>query len=290
MKETIIKSPCKINLFLDITGKREDGYHFIESLFHTVNLYDEIYIKESNIYSIKTEGKYRLDDNNENNICTKVFNFFKNYLNLEKNYSIRIIKNIPFGAGLGGGSSNASSIIKFLLEESKTNLNKKLNNIYELSSKFGADVPFFIRGGLSWASGIGEEIYNYPFVLPYRVILIYPNIHVSTKEAYSNFKSETFNKSDIEGIKKILENKKIDFKKFEKLLYNIFEENVFNLKPEIKKYKTTIENIVKRQTHMSGSGSSLFILYDKNENIDMDYDSIEKSLGNLFEIYKLDLI
>lgn len=290
MKETIIKSPCKINLFLDITGKREDGYHFIESLFHTVNLYDEIYIKESNIYSIKTEGKYRLDDNNENNICTKVFNFFKNYLNLEKNYSIRIIKNIPFGAGLGGGSSNASSIIKFLLEESKTNLNKKQNNIYEFSSKFGADVPFFIRGGLSWASGIGEEIYNYPFVLPYRVILIYPNIHVSTKEAYSNFKSETFNKSDIEGVKKILENKKIDFKKFEKLLYNIFEENVFNLKPEIKEHKTTIENIVKRHTHMSGSGSSLFILYDKNENIDMDYDSIEKSLGNLFDIYKLDLI
>ena len=288
----IKKSPCKINLFLDIKSKREDGYHLIESLFHTIDLFDIIKIEESKEFKISTSGKYKLNDNEEDNIVAKIFYHFKNQMELKKNYKINIEKNIPTGAGLGGGSSNAATMIKFFLEE----LNIKPDNeLIESFSKFGADIPFFIKGGLSWVSGIGEKIYSFNFTLPYKIILIYPNINVSTKLAYSKFTENDFNKSDIFYIKNLLEkNGKINFNDLYSHAYNIFEKNVFNIEPKIKEYKEKAENEIKRKICMSGSGSSLFALYnqnDKNENIIIEEDY--NKLKNLFEdldIYKLNLI
>lgn len=289
---TIKKSPCKINLFLDIKSKREDGYHLIESLFHTIDLFDIIKIEESKEFKISTSGKYKLNDNEEDNIVAKIFYHFKNQMELKKNYKINIEKNIPTGAGLGGGSSNAATMIKFFLEE----LNIKPDNeLIESFSKFGADIPFFIKGGLSWVSGIGEKIYSFNFTLPYKIILIYPNINVSTKLAYSKFTENDFNKSDIFYIKNLLKkNGKINFNDLYSHTYNIFEKNVFNIEPKIKEYKEKAENEIKRKICMSGSGSSLFALYnqnDKNENIIIEEDY--NKLKNLFEdldIYKLNLI
>ena len=288
----IKKSPCKINLFLDIKSKREDGYHFIESLFHTIDLFDIIKIEESKEFKISTSGKYKLNDNEEDNIVAKIFYHFKNQMELKKNYKINIEKNIPTGAGLGGGSSNAATMIKFFLEE----LNIKPDNeLIESFSKFGADIPFFIKGGLSWVSGIGEKIYSFNFTLPYKIILIYPNINVSTKLAYSKFTENDFNKSDIFYIKNLLKkNGKINFNDLYFHTYNIFEKNVFNIEPKIKEYKEKAENEIKRKICMSGSGSSLFALYnqnDKNENIIIEEDY--NKLKNIFEdldIYKLNLI
>lgn len=288
----IKKSPCKINLFLDIKSKREDGYHLIESLFHTIDLFDIIKIEESKEFKISTSGKYKLNDNEEDNIVAKIFYHFKNQMELKKNYKINIEKNIPTGAGLGGGSSNAATMIKFFLEE----LNIKPDNeLIESFSKFGADIPFFIKGGLSWVSGIGEKIYSFNFTLPYKIILIYPNINVSTKLAYSKFTENDFNKSDIFYIKNLLEkNGKINFNDLYSHTYNIFEKNVFNIEPKIKEYKEKAETEIKRKICMSGSGSSLFALYnqnDKNENIIIEEDY--NKLKNLFEdldIYKLNLI
>ncbi len=288
----IKKSPCKINLFLDIKSKREDGYHLIESLFHTIDLFDIIKIEESKEFKISTSGKYKLNDNEEDNIVAKIFYHFKNQMELKKNYKINIEKNIPTGAGLGGGSSNAATMINFFLKE----LNIKPDNeLIESFSKFGADIPFFIKGGLSWVSGIGEKIYSFNFTLPYKIILIYPNINVSTKLAYSKFTENDFNKSDIFYIKNLLEkNDKINFNDLYSHAYNIFEKNVFNIEPKIKEYKEKAENEIKRKICMSGSGSSLFALYnqnDKNENIIIEEDY--NKLKNIFEdldIYKLNLI
>lgn len=287
----IKKSPCKINLFLDIKSKRKDGYHLLESLFHTIDLFDIIKIEENKEFKISTSGKYKLNDNEEDNIVAKIFYHFKNEIGLKKNYKINIEKNIPTGAGLGGGSSNAATIIKFFLEE----LNIKLDiRLIESFSKFGADIPFFIKGGLSWVSGIGEKIYSFDFTFPYKIILIFPNINVSTKLAYSKFTENDFNKSDIFYIKNLLEdfavkNKEINFEDLYSHTYNIFEKNVFNIEPKIKEYKEKAENEIKRKICMSGSGSSLFALYDKDENIDEDYNKLKNIFENL-DIYKLNLI
>lgn len=293
----IKKSPCKINLFLDIKSKREDGYHLLESLFHTVDLFDIIKITEAKELKISTSGKYKLNDNSEKNIVEKIFYHFKNQMGLKKNYNIDIEKNIPTGAGLGGGSSNAAVMINFFLEELNIKPNDKL---IESFSKFGADIPFFIKGGLSWVSGIGEKIELYNFTLPYKIILIYPNINVSTKLAYAKFTENDFNKSDIFYIKNLLENifdinnskgnNEINFNDLYSHTYNVFEKNVFNMEPKIKEYKEKAQNEIKRKICMSGSGSSLFALYDRNENIiDEDYDKL-KNMFNDLDIYKLNLI
>ncbi|WP_297277643.1 4-(cytidine 5'-diphospho)-2-C-methyl-D-erythritol kinase [uncultured Brachyspira sp.] len=281
-----IKSPCKINLSLDITSKRNDGYHLIESLFHTVNLYDIINIEKSNEYNITTSGQFALEDETEENIVTKIFNHFKNNIGLNNNYSIHIEKNIPTGAGLGGGSSDAASIIKFFLSELNIEIN---NSLIESFSKFGADIPFFIRGGCAWVSGIGEKIKNYDFTLPYNIILLYPNIHVSTKLAYSKFNKDDFNKSDVFAIKNMLDNKDYNFEDIVSKTYNIFEKNVFNIEKKIEEIKIEMENIINRKVSMSGSGSSLFALYKNNdEKIADDFNKL-KSIFNE-NIYKLNLI
>ena len=282
----IIKSPCKINLSLDITSKREDGYHLIESLFHTVNLYDIIDIEKSNEYSISTSGEFALKDNEEENIITKIFNHFKNNMGLNNNYSIHIEKNIPTGAGLGGGSSDAASIIKFFLSELNIEAN---DSLIEAFSKFGADIPFFIRGGCAWVSGIGEKIKNYDFTLPYNIILLYPNIHVSTKLAYSKFNKDDFNKSDIFALKNMLDNRDYNFENIVSHTYNIFEKNVFNIEKKIEEIKKEMENIIKRKVSMSGSGSSLFALYkNDDEKIEDDFNKLEAIFKK--NIYKLNLI
>ncbi|WP_028330695.1 4-(cytidine 5'-diphospho)-2-C-methyl-D-erythritol kinase [Brachyspira alvinipulli] len=281
-----IKSPCKINLSLDITSKRDDGYHLIESLFHTVNLYDIINIEKSNEYNITTSGQFALKDETEENIVTKIFNYFKNNIGLNDNYSIHIEKNIPTGAGLGGGSSDAASIIKFFLSELDIEIN---NSLIESFSKFGADIPFFIRGGCAWVSGIGEKIKNYDFTLPYNIILLYPNIHVSTKLAYSKFNKYDFSKSDIFAIKNMLDNKDYDFESIVSNTYNIFEKNVFNIEKKIEEIKIEMENIIKRKVSMSGSGSSLFALYKNNdEKIEDDFNRLRSVFNE--NIYKLNLI
>ena len=286
----IKKSPCKINLFLDIKSKREDGYHLIESLFHTIDLFDIIKIEESKEFKISTSGKYKLNDS-EGNIVAKIFYHFKNENGLKKNYKIDIEKNIPTGAGLGGGSSNAATMIKFFLEE----LNIKPDNrLIESFSKFGADIPFFIKGGLSWVSGIGEKIESFDFTLPYKIILIFPNINVSTKLAYSKFTGNDFNKSDIFYIKNLIEkNNEINFNNLYSHTYNVFEKNVFNIEPKIKEYKEKAENEIKRKICMSGSGSSLFALYDKDDKdeniIEEDYNKLKNIFKNL-DIHKLNLI
>ena len=281
-----IKAPCKINLSLDITSKRDDGYHLIESLFHTVNLYDIINIEKSNEYNITTSGQFALKDETEENIVTKIFNHFKNNMGLNNNYSIHIEKNIPTGAGLGGGSSDAASIIKFFLSELNIEIN---NSLIESFSKFGADIPFFIRGGCAWVSGIGEKIKNYDFTLPYNIILLYPNIHVSTKLAYSKFNKDDFNKSDVFAIKNMLDNKDYNFEDIVSKTYNIFEKNVFNIEKKIEEIKIEMENIINRKVSMSGSGSSLFALYKNNdEKIADDFNKL-KSIFNE-NIYKLNLI
>lgn len=282
----VIKAPCKINLSLDITSKREDGYHLIESLFHTVNLYDIISIEKSYKYNISTSGKFALQDKTEDNTATKVFNYFKSNMNLKDNYNIHIEKNIPTGAGLGGGSSDAASIINFFLGE----LNIEITDgLIESFSKFGADIPFFIRGGCAWVCGIGEKIINYDFTLPYNIILIYPNIHIPTKLAYSRFVKEDFSQSDIFSIKKMLDSKDIDFNNIVSNTYNIFEKNVFNLEKKIEEIKIQTENIIKRKVSMSGSGSSLFSLYEKDdERLDIDFRKLKSETD--MSIYKLSLI
>lgn len=289
MEEIFIRSYAKLNLYLDIIGRRDDHYHLIESLFHTVSLYDEFIIKPSEYFSVSTSGKYRLNNGMEENICTKVYFHFRDTYNLENNYDIKIVKNIPTGAGLGGGSSNAAAFIKFLCTTMKEELSHK--DILSMAGWFGADVPFFIDGGAKWVSGIGEKLKPVSS-LPFTALIFYPNIHISTKEAYSRFKRSMFDKGRFENFKYILKTN-AGFNKINDALYNVFEENVFDMNHSILETKIAIENVLGEMLHLTGSGSALFTLYENEESLQNAYKKLNDSKNDHIkntDIIKVNLI
>ncbi len=289
MKE-ILESKAKINLFLDITSKRDNGFHNIESAFHTIDLKDIISVEQiDNSFEslITTSGIFALDDKNETNIVYKVLKYFESKFRLKNKYKINIEKNIPVGAGLGGGSSNAASIIKFLATKIDTALdNKQLKNI---ASIFGADVSFFIDGGFQWASGIGEILENIDTKLTYPIILIYPNVHSNTQKAYSLFNGSMFNNGNYQKAKSVFINKNTTFDNIINSYYNIFENTIINEYNQIKNCFLSLQNMLDKKICMSGSGSSLYILYEDIASRDNDLDKIQSNFNDsnisLFKTY-----
>ena len=287
MKE-ILESKAKINLFLDITSKCSNGYHNIESAFHIIDLKDIITIEEiepSNNFEISTSGKFALDDNIEDNIVHKVCLYFQNNFGLKNKYKINIEKNIPVGAGLGGGSSNAASIIKFLSKKVDKNLGN--DSLKKIGSIFGADVNFFIDGGFQWGSGIGDILEKINEPIAYHAILIYPNIHVQTQKAYSLLDKSMFDKGNYKKAKSIFENKDMAFDDIVNCSYNIFENSIFNEFKEIQNYYTDIEELLNKKISMSGSGSTLYILYENLEELVNDFLKIQRDYFNNISIHKV---
>ena len=176
-------SRAKINLFLDIVGQDEkDGYHFIDSLFQEITLADEIIVEDSPLKKdIITFSN--MSELNENSTIHKVLNFFRQNFKINDFFKIEVKKRIPSGAGLGGGSSNAGTIIEFL----KKKYNFDENECIKIASKVGSDVPFFLYGGLCRVGGKGEKIKKlniklkdiYFIVIYFIVIcfLCFPGIH-----------------------------------------------------------------------------------------------------------------
>ena len=151
-----LRSNAKINLALSINHQRPDGYHDISSVIQEIDLHDTIIISknDSNIINIKSEGIFSPED--ESNLCHIAAKLFFNQYNINHGIDIIINKKIPIGAGLGGGSSNASTVIKGLGELFNINITKDI--FYQLACKIGADVSFFYNGGIQYARGIGDVL------------------------------------------------------------------------------------------------------------------------------------
>ena len=163
-----VKANAKINLYLDVIAKRADGYHNIETIMQEISLADEI-----EILAAVSPGK--------ENIVYKACELVRDKFGIKDGVDIHLIKNIPFGAGLGGGSSDAAAVIQLLAKLWQIDVSG-----LELATSLGADVPFFLKGGRAFAEGIGEKlayIKNYP---KQYLVLVYPHLNISTKEAYQN--------------------------------------------------------------------------------------------------------
>ncbi len=258
------KSPAKINIGLRVLSKRADGYHNIETIFYPVKIYDEIRIviektEEKStgcIVNVKTKPDTSLSG--KNNICYKAVELFLDTFKIKNNYKIDISiqKKIPAGAGLGGGSSDAASTLNILSKFfNKTNKAKLKNVALEL----GSDVPFFLSGKPSYAELRGEKLTSLPdFKIRYKILIVNPGIHVSTKEAYGGLKM-TRNKPQIrQTLNKFKKFKISDSDKF----LNDFERVVFKKYPQIKDIKDKMYEFDAVFSLMSGSGSTVYGFFD----------------------------
>jgi len=253
-------SNAKINLALSINYKRADGYHDISSIMQEIDLHDIITIATNNTNAIKIISKGIPVPEDNTNLCYTAAKLFLNHYNLNDGIDIIINKKIPIGAGLGGGSSNASTVIKGLQKLLHTKVTD--NIFYQLASKIGADVPFFHHGGIQYAEGIGDQLTPLPPLLSqYYFLMVFPKIQISTVWAYKEYKNYLENHLNEFNFVPLSEN--IDFS----LWSNDFEKVVLSTYPEIKKIKMDLNNSDSLFASLSGSGSTMFGVYDNLESV-----------------------
>lgn len=264
MNSIELKSRAKINLSIDVLGKREDGYHLVEMIMQTIDLYDIIKIKELSTEDIiikSNSSDIPLDDNN---IVYKAINLLKNKFNINKGVEVFIEKNIPIAAGMAGGSSNAAAVLVGLNKIWELNLSEV--ELQEIGFNLGADVPFCIQGRAALAQGVGEKL-TYIKGLPKDVSILVckPNLFVSTKKVYEgldlkNIQSRPDNRFLIDCLNKG------DIKSVAENMVNVLETVTSKYHKEIEK----IENIMMKSnalgSMMSGSGPTVFGLFEKKED------------------------
>ncbi len=254
----ILTANCKINIGLYITEKRDDGYHNLSSLFYPVkSLYDIIEIKPSNTLTFSQSG-IAIDGDIDDNLCVKAFNAFNRKHNIS-GAEIHLHKQIPFGAGLGGGSSDAATVIIGLNQIYGTNLDSK--ELADIALEVGSDVPFFIYNSPKIVSGRGEIFSSTDTNLTgWHITIVKPDYGVSTKGAYSKITPHHPTAS-------LLEQLKCDIGSWQGCITNDFEAVIFN--DRMKEIKELLYAKGAVFASMSGSGSAIYAL-SKEELVDID--------------------
>lgn len=255
MKQILMNSPCKINLGLNIIRKRSDGYHDLQTIFYPLQLCDKITYRISSSFSFNTnDPKLNLDG--ENNLIVKAVRQLERISGKSLRAEISLEKNIPIGAGLGGGSSNAA--ITLLAINELFNLKISKEKLNESAINLGSDVPFFLQHLPAYAESRGEKLSPCYFSIPYYILLINPGIHISTKWAYEHVTPQEPDHSLLQLIKGKEKLTPDMFQYFK----NDFEPAVFDAFPEISRIKTSLYDMGAKFALMSGSGSSVFGLFD----------------------------
>lgn len=276
----IVKAPAKINLYLEILNKRQDGYHNIESIMHTISLFDtlEFESQEENKIDLICVGTTNLS-NDKNNLVYKAALKFKEQYNINKGIKIKLIKNIPTGAGLGGGSSNAAATLVAL--NKIWNINDDIKNLEILGAKLGADVPFFMTGGTAKISQIGNVVEKIKSNFDYTFILVKPNFGISTVYAYSKIKFPLTNLQKINTITESIIEGSFSVEKAKVLFFNRFEEFIFDEYPQIKQIKEIL-NQLGCVSLMSGSGATVFGLVKDTNKINYILNELKKYDWNVW--------
>ena len=262
-----LKAHAKINLHLEVLGKRSDGFHDLVSVFAPISLADELLMqrkpdkKECKVLSPLAELPVE-------NTITRAYEEFKNFTGISEGVSVRILKRIPEGAGLGGGSSDAASVLLGLNDMFSADL--KEEDLRAIALKIGSDVPFFLGNGAAVVKGRGEEIKRLSLFSDYFGILIYPGIKSATPRAYSLLSRKESEKLNPAFDPELFCGK--DCREWP--FFNSFEDVLFNEYPAIKKAKLDLLKYEADFALMSGAGSSVFGLFKDEKTAENAYSKL----------------
>jgi len=261
-----LKANAKINLTLDILSRRSDSYHEVSTVMQEISLFDEVSVE-------LTDNGFVLKCSNpdipvsEKNTCFKAVMLFCEKYDVHKNVIINITKHIPCEAGLGGGSADAAAVLKAMNILFETNATD--GDLEEIAAKIGADVAFFIKGGLQLAQGIGEKLVVLPSFSKQTVLIVKPKVGISTKIVY-----ELFDKMNNEGkitekpitqdfIKALNENST----EVHKYLSNMLTQPACSMIEEIQKTREILIDSGAAVAQMSGSGTAVFGFFEHEKDI-----------------------
>ncbi|MGE5544702.1 MAG: 4-(cytidine 5'-diphospho)-2-C-methyl-D-erythritol kinase [Bacillota bacterium] len=261
MKQITISTPAKINLTLDVLGKREDGYHDIESVMHQVNLCDQVSVTNIpegiEVYSSRAElpgGK--------SNLAYQAAMAVVSRYGIKTGFRIFLEKNIPLSAGLAGGSTNAAGVIKAI--DQLLGLNLSLPDMLEIGESLGSDVPFCLVGDTAIARGRGESLTKVNRRIQLHLVLVNPGFQVSTAQVYNLIDGETItDRPDSLKMAEALTNG--DFEGVVSELNNVMEQVTFKLHPQLQGIKNDLLRAGAAGALMSGSGPTIFGLFFEME-------------------------
>ena len=278
-KTLSLKTYAKINLTLDVTGKREDGYHNIDSIFEEISIYDTVTVSLNDSSEITVSCNVPGIPCDERNIVYKAASIFFEETGIRNpGIHINIEKNIPSQAGMGGGSTNAAGVFRILNELFETGL--KDEKLCEISVRSGADTPFFIRGGLAHLSGIGDIIKPLSPLSEHYIVVAKGTEGVSTPAAYREIDSlENVPHQNTEAILKACAEDKIETLMANAL--NTFE--LTKLPDDISKIREIMKKHNTAGTLMTGSGAAVFGIFTDRSKA----EAAEKELASLFPFAKL---
>ena len=256
----------KINIGLSVIGKRTDGYHDLESIFYPINVKDSLEIITSNLDQLEisfTSSGLEIDGNESNNLCIKAYKLLKKDFPSLPHIKMHLHKAIPIGAGLGGGSANGTAALKILIEKFGISINNEMLLHYAL--QLGSDCPFFINNTPSLATGRGEILKPINLDLSaYNIFIINPGIHINTAWAFSKLKPD----SSVTNLNNIIS---IPINNWKELIRNDFEIAIFNSFPVLELIKSSLYKAGALYASMSGSGSTLYGIFEKSNKPTFDF-------------------
>lgn len=250
------KAPAKINLSLDVLGKRADGYHEVRMVMTSIDLADRVECEDlpEDTISIRTSAPYVPED--ERNFAYQAAKCIKETYGIHRGVEISIKKNIPVAAGLAGGSTDAAATIRAL--NRLWAIGMTYQDMLEIAAKIGSDVAFCVKGGTALATGRGEQIAPLPSLPPCWVILVKPAVSVSTAQIYKDLDSQPAKHPNVDEMIKAIERE--DFQGICHLLGNTLEAVTMKKVADIAKIKAHMKGIGAEGILMSGSGPTVFAL------------------------------
>ena len=273
MKKIVVRSYAKINVCLDITGKRADGYHLLDMVMLPLELHDSLLIEETPraIDNYITLDEFSMGDSQYNTVSLVV-----DYLNkvhpLNTKFKIDMHKVIPMKAGLGGGSSNAAFVLKAINDYKKLNLTEA--EMHKIAVKIGADVAFFVKNKPARCTGIGDKVEPINIKNDYFVLLVKPELGCSTKEVYNLCdKEQNWPHGNVDTVVKALEEGDDDL--LASSIFNVLEASSIKLVPEIQTIKDELKGLGYKIVMMTGSVSAVFALSTDKKLIKLGAKKLE---------------
>ncbi len=255
-----LPSFAKVNLLLRILGKRNDGFHEICTVFQTVSLHDNLSFSEHKKLILTCDDKKIPND--ARNLIVKAAEILRGKFGIERGAKIHLEKNIPAPGGLGGGSSNAATALVGLVQ--LWNIKIELEDLCEIGEKLGSDVPFFFFGGTAIGTGSGTEIFPIADFTAKYMIIVKPNVDISTKKAFAELNAPDLTNKISKSILQICCDEANSLYLRQSKLKNDFEKTIFELEPETARAKEKLLACGAERALMSGSGGCVFGIFDND--------------------------
>ena len=268
------KAYAKINLGLDVTGKRDDGYHIVRMIMQNVDLYDTLTFEDNETGEICLTASSEKIPTDESNLICKVALQLKKEFGVSKGANIHLVKRIPVAAGMAGGSTDGAAAYVALNELWNLGLDKK--KLCELAVKLGADIPYCIIGGTALAEGIGEELTVISDMPACHIVIAKPAIDVSTGWVYKELDSrKIIEHPDIDGIRAAIEDGNI--KAMCSLIGNVLEPVTAGKYTVIGDIEKILEDSGAVGAFMTGSGPTVFAVFDDEDKAKNGYEAVKRS-------------